>query len=119
MKYVDTMNHVSTQKVLKLIEELSKVKLKKELEENKDLVFFDISGTDSTIVLSYLEVDKRLKRQGLGTEAIKIILEKSKEYNFKTFEVLPDMDEKGVENFYKKIGFKNILGKYLSYKLND
>lgn len=40
MKYVDTMNHVSTQKVLKLIEELSKVKLKKELEENEDLVFF-------------------------------------------------------------------------------
>jgi hypothetical protein len=29
------------------------------------------------------------------------------------------MDEKGVENFYKKIGFKNILGKYLLYKLND
>ena len=57
-----------------------------------------------------------MRRQVLGTEAIKIILEKSKEYNFKTFEVLPDMDEKSVENLYEKIGFKNILRKYLSYK---
>ena len=57
-----------------------------------------------------------MRRQVLGTEAIKIILEKSKEYNFKTFEVLPDLNEKGVENLYEKIGFKNILRKYLSYK---
>ena len=83
MKYRNTLNSsVSNQKIIRLIEELESKRTKKEIELNRDLVEFDIVGNATNLELYSIVVEKDYRGIGIGTEAVKKIIEISKKYGF-------------------------------------
>ena len=121
MKYRNTLNSsVSNQKIIRLIEELESKRTKKEIELNRDLVEFDIVGNATNLELYSIVVEKDYRGIGIGTEAVKKIIELSKKYGFYDIEVKPsyeDIDK--LSNFYLQLGFEKKLDSHFYYVLNE
>ena len=129
MKYKNTLqSFVYTNEIKELIEIINNKKTKKEIELNEDKVLFDIGGYDRKLELIYIEVAEEYQRQGIGKEAIKIILSTIEEYGyFEEIEIKSSEDSKG---FYYKIeglelddnstiGFKTFYYKFPKNRFNS
>ena len=125
MKYKNTLKFSNTNEIKELIEIINNKKTKKEIELNEDKVLFDIGGSDRKLELICLEVADEYQRQGIGKEAIKIILSTIEEYWY--FEIKSSEESKG---FYYKIeglelddnstiGFKTFYYKFPKNKFNS
>ena len=129
MKYKNTLqNFVYTNEIKELIEIINNKKTKKEIKLNEDKVLFDIRGSGRKLELTSIEVDEEYQRQGIGKEAIKIILSTIEEYGyFEEIEIKSSEESKG---FYYKIeglelddnstiGFKTFYYKFPKNKFNS
>ena len=128
MKYKNTLKFSNTNEIKELIEIINNKKTKKEIELNEDKVLFDIGGSDRKLELICLEVADEYQRQGIGKEAIKIILSTIEEYGyFEEIEIKSSEESKG---FYYKIegleldnnstiGFKTFYYKFPKNKFNS
>lgn len=129
MKYKNTLQNFSnTNEIKKLIEIINNKKTKKEIELNEDKVLFDIRGSGRKLELISIEVDEEYQRQGIGKEAIKIILSTIEEYGyFEEIEIKSSEESKG---FYYKIeglelddnstiGFKTFYYKFPKNRFNS
>lgn len=121
MKYRSTLNSpVSNQKIIRLIEELESKRTKKEIELNRDLVEFDIQGNETNLELYSIVVEKDYRGIGIGTEAVKKIIELSKKYGFYDIEVKPLYENIAkLSNFYLQLGFEKKLDSHFYYVLNE
>ena len=127
MKYKNTLKFSNTNEIKELIEIINNKKTKKEIELNEDKVLFDIRGSGRKLELTSIEVDEEYQRQGIGKEAIKIILSTIEEYGY--FEEIKIKSSEESKGFYYKIeglelddnstiGFKTFYYKFPKNRFN-
>ncbi|MBO7245089.1 MAG: GNAT family N-acetyltransferase [Alphaproteobacteria bacterium] len=78
------------------------------LQDNKTIGFARVVDDTRMCMIYDVCVHPRFQKKGIGTLLMQEVLKYINDYNFATISLFYDMNNKGLENFYRKFGFELI-----------